>query len=306
LEAPKNEKLTETRQDGPKLTDFNQLIQHSAVEENGVRLDPKKAKLYSKGRKPQAQNQNIYIQNVFGEGTPKQSIKNDIKRSFTPLPKSQKDQEIFKSSIQSGRYDPRSQVPKQNLQSSSFNPNNKGNSLKGKEKESLGKIDSSKKFDNDFDPFKNQQKKTNYREDQYEQRIGNFNQLNSSIQNFNSGVQLPGSIRLLNGSMYNGQLDQGVPNGQGSETLPNGDYYEGDYRSGQRHGEGIFKKRGDFEYFGMFRYGQFHGKGVKTFSNGQIFEGEFKDGKEEGYGELRDANGRSVKKGLWVNGSFAS
>ena len=306
-----------TRSKKVDIQDFDALIKQGSGVDSGSRLDPNKVRLFSKGRKQQQQkqNQNVYIQNIVGESSVKESLVPDIRRSFTPISRSAKDQEMFKSSIQAGRFDPRSLAPKQmaSQMSTLGRP-----SSRPKERESnranermSNRQDTPKRFDNEFDPFRANPSKVSERRDDFvssDQR--GFNPYSTSLSNFNDNrmgeITVPATIRLANGSVYTGSLENGIPQGQGSETMPNGDYYEGGYRSGQRHGEGVFKKRSDYEYVGMFRFGQFHGKGAKNFANGNVFTGEFKDGLEEGYGELKDAVGRTIKKGLWVNGSFAS
>jgi len=295
--------------------DFDALIKQGSTLDSGSRLDPNKIRQYSKGRKQQKQNQNIYIQNLVGDNAIKESLTPDLRRSFTPLARSIKDQEMFKSSIQTGRYDPRSPAPKQLVPQMSTlgRPNSRPRDRESNRPNERisNRPETPKRFDNEFDPFRANPSRISERRDDFanaDQR--GFNPYPTSLSNFNDNrngdITVPVTLRLANGSVYTGSVENGIPQGHGTETMANGDYYEGGYRSGQRHGEGVFKKRGEYEYVGMFRFGQFHGKGTKSFTNGNVFNGEFKDGLEEGYGELKDTVGRTIKKGLWVNGSFAS
>ncbi len=49
-----------------------------------------------------------------------------------------------------------------------------------------------------------------------------------------------GKISWDDGSYYDGDLVNGIPNGKGTLTYPNGDVYQGTFLNDQKHGEGIF------------------------------------------------------------------
>ena len=57
-------------------------------------------------------------------------------------------------------------------------------------------------------------------------------------------------------SVYKGQVENGEPNGQGTETSPDGTKYVGEWKDGRKHGQG-----------------------TNTFDNGDKYEGEWNDGK---------------------------
>jgi len=111
-------------------------------------------------------------------------------------------------------------------------------------------------------------------------------------------------VRLNNGNMYLGELRDNQQHGKGKEIFVNGDVYTGDFLEGKRHGEGTFEKKDDFIYVGGFKNNKFEGKGKKVFVNGNTFEGLFKNGKEEGTGILRDAEGKIIHHGIWIDGEF--
>ena len=73
--------------------------------------------------------------------------------------------------------------------------------------------------------------------------------------------------------VYQGELMQGEPDGQGVESLPNGDQYEGEFAAGRRHGFGRLKtQRGDM-YEGEWFEGKPHGEGVCVYADGSRYHG---------------------------------
>ena len=77
---------------------------------------------------------------------------------------------------------------------------------------------------------------------------------------------------------YVGEIENGLPNGQGTYTNLNGYKYVGEFKDGGRHGKGTY-----------------------TWSNGRMYVGEFKDG-EEWNGTLKDKEGFVI--GKWVKGEL--
>ena len=75
---------------------------------------------------------------------------------------------------------------------------------------------------------------------------------------------------------YVGEIENGLPNGQGTYTNLNGYKYVGEFKDGGRHGKGNY-----------------------TWSDGRNYVGEFKDG-EEWNGTETDNNGNIIRK--WING----
>ena len=78
------------------------------------------------------------------------------------------------------------------------------------------------------------------------------------------------------GTVYEGQMRNGVPHGFGKFVYPNGDTYEGEFKDNRRDGVG---NRRD-------------GVGKYVVATGETYEGEFKDGKNDGFG-----------KNVWPDGS---
>ena len=75
---------------------------------------------------------------------------------------------------------------------------------------------------------------------------------------------------------YEGEIVNGVPNGQGTETLPNGKKYEGEWKDGRPNG-----------------------RGTDIFPDGSKGIGEFRDGRPWNITH-RDKNGNIIVK--FVNG----
>ena len=77
-------------------------------------------------------------------------------------------------------------------------------------------------------------------------------------------------------SVYKGDVENGVPNGQGTLTSLDGRKYVGDFKDGLPYGQGTF-----------------------TFLDGWKYEGEFKDGKKWN-GTVYDNDGINISK--YING----
>ena len=68
---------------------------------------------------------------------------------------------------------------------------------------------------------------------------------------------------------YVGEIENGVPNGQGILTSPDGDRYEGDFKDGKKHGQGTFTYSGRFRYLGEWKDGK-SWNGISYDKNGII------------------------------------
>ena len=98
---------------------------------------------------------------------------------------------------------------------------------------------------------------------------------------------------------YEGEIENGKPNGQGKWNLPNGNKYEGEWKDGKEHGQGTYTFSGGNKYEGEWKDGNYHGQGTFTYPDGRKMVGKWRKGKPwnvTGY----DQNGN--KKLKWVNG----
>jgi len=98
------------------------------------------------------------------------------------------------------------------------------------------------------------------------------------------------TITLPNGSKYIGELKDGVPHGQGTQTFPDLPIkYEGEFKDGVPHGHGIRIYGDGRKYEGEFKSGEPNGHGIRIYGDGSKYEGEFKDGEPDGQGRLLNA-----------------
>ena len=146
---------------------------------------------------------------------------------------------------------------------------------------------------------------------------------------FEYGIFVRGRCKILyeNGILYEGEIDQGAYNGQGTIVWAGGDTYTGQWKDGQYHGngkityanggwsEGVFENgtlangrcKAIYEdgtrYEGDMVNGAFDGQGTIVWANGDSYTGGFLNGKRHGYGTYRWADGQTMS-GTWNNGEF--
>ena len=68
---------------------------------------------------------------------------------------------------------------------------------------------------------------------------------------------------------YKGEVENGVPNGQGTLTTPNGWKYVGEFKSGERNGQGTETYPDGSKYIGEWRNGDMW-NGTSYYKNGNI------------------------------------
>jgi len=94
---------------------------------------------------------------------------------------------------------------------------------------------------------------------------------------------------------YTGDVKNGKPDGQGTETFPDGSKYIGEWIGGKPTGQGTQTYYDGDKYVGLFKDGKYHGQGTYTFSYGGKFVGEFKD--DNRWNGIRyDKNGNIIYK----------
>src|SRR3972149_6175933 len=95
-------------------------------------------------------------------------------------------------------------------------------------------------------------------------------------------------LELPDGSIYEGEVKDGKPHGQGILLSEKGDWihYEGDFLEGLPNGLGIATRSDGAVYEGEFRKGVRHGKGVTNFTSGNRYEGEYGQDITHGYGKF--------------------
>jgi len=133
---------------------------------------------------------------------------------------------------------------------------------------------------------------------------------------------------------YEGEVENGKPNGQGTMTSPDGSIYEGKFKDGRQNGQGTMtlikggeilgKYVGEFKndspngqgtttlfsggdivekYVGEHKNYKYHGQGTKTFKDDRKHIGEWKDGKPNGKGKVLYPDGRKIN-GEYIDGKL--
>jgi len=97
-------------------------------------------------------------------------------------------------------------------------------------------------------------------------------------------------IKLPDGSIYSGDLVDGLFEGNGKQYWLNGNYYEGEFKKGVYNGFGKLATQ-EFTYEGFFSDGLMNGEGILIFSTGDTMYGLFKNGYMNGMGKIEYQNG---------------
>ncbi len=100
---------------------------------------------------------------------------------------------------------------------------------------------------------------------------------------------------------YVGEIENGLPDGQGTETWYDEWTYIGEYKDGKQNGQGTFTTHDGRKYEGEWKNGEKYGHGTETFPDGRKYEGEYKDGKQNGQGSYYYPSGEKYA-GEWKNG----
>ena len=99
-----------------------------------------------------------------------------------------------------------------------------------------------------------------------------------------------------NDGKYDGEIENGLPNGQGTFTFPNStQIYVGTLKDGLREGKGTYTWSDGGKYEGEYRNNRRNGKGKRTTPDGSIGEGEFHDG-DLWNGTIMDKDGDIISK----------
>ncbi len=100
---------------------------------------------------------------------------------------------------------------------------------------------------------------------------------------------------------YEGEIKNGVPNGQGTSTWYDGRKYVGGWKDGSWNGQGTFTWFDGREYVGGWKDGKSHGHGTTTYLDGRKYVGEYKNGQRNGQGTMTYPDGGKYA-GEWKNG----
>ena len=76
---------------------------------------------------------------------------------------------------------------------------------------------------------------------------------------------------------YQGEVENGVPNGLGFLIYPNGGKYVGSWKNGKKDGQGTFTYYFGSKYVGSWKNGERNGHGIMVFPDGSKYVGKYKD-----------------------------
>ena len=109
-----------------------------------------------------------------------------------------------------------------------------------------------------------------------------------------------GVYTFASGAIYDGSFVDDEMTGKGIYIYKDGSSYSGEFKNGKRHGKGLrYYKNCTLE--GNFVDGELDGYGVLTYADKSCYEGMFSKGKKHGKGVLKDAKGKIIYKGIFVN-----
>lgn len=87
------------------------------------------------------------------------------------------------------------------------------------------------------------------------------------------------TIAFDDGSTYQGEVKNHMPDGNGTLKYSNGDIYEGEFKGGLRNGEGTYTWKNGEKYEGYWKNDLFDGKGTIILSSNIVMTGTFENGK---------------------------
>ena len=118
------------------------------------------------------------------------------------------------------------------------------------------------------------------------------------LRNFDGKME---SVTLNSGKevKYDGQIENGEPNGIGTISYQDLTNYVGEWKDGEYHGQGRLLYHDGEKYEGEHTSGEFHGHGIYTWTKGQEYDGEFKD-VDKWNGREYDNSG--INRSKYVNG----
>lgn len=97
-------------------------------------------------------------------------------------------------------------------------------------------------------------------------------------------------VHLPDGTIYTGEMINGLFNGNGVQTRNGKILYDGEFKDGLYNGKGKLITEA-YVYEGYFSKGIIDGHGKITYYNKQKYEGDFKNSVYDGMGVLEDSNG---------------
>lgn len=110
------------------------------------------------------------------------------------------------------------------------------------------------------------------------------------------------SVTLKDGSVFTGELTEGLLHGDGTYTWAHGESYTGQWENHLQHGRGVLTWPNGQAYTGQFEAGKRHGTGFLTWPDGRKYAGTWRQGQRRGPWEFfpaRHAPGAEPSRGTW-------
>ena len=120
--------------------------------------------------------------------------------------------------------------------------------------------------------------------------IDSYGTYEGYIQNGKKNGQ--GTMLFVSGNKYTGIWKDGAMHGQGTYTWFSGNFYEGEWKDDKKHGQGTMTwKNAQEQYKGEYKDDIIHGHGAYTYADGSKYVGEYEDGRRHGQATMTWANG---------------
>lgn len=110
-----------------------------------------------------------------------------------------------------------------------------------------------------------------------------------------------GDIDYPNGSKYQGEIIDGLPNGQGCFIDVSGDIFLGNFVDGDKHGKFLVCTRNKDRINCEFDQDAQYSDGIITYHNGNVYIGYIQELEPNGVGLMYETNGL-VSKGFFKDG----
>ena len=88
-----------------------------------------------------------------------------------------------------------------------------------------------------------------------------------------ASMKIVGKLVYDDGSYYEGEIQNGLPEGSGTLVYVNGDRYEGTFKAGEKSGIGEYHWANEDYYIGAFEFDTLHGMGTYYYADGITFTG---------------------------------
>lgn len=107
-----------------------------------------------------------------------------------------------------------------------------------------------------------------------------------------------------NGDRYTGSFKKDLMDGYGEYSTVNGESFSGHYRDDMKEGQGTYIWSNGDKYTGEWKKNLQDGMGTYIWNDGSRYVGEWKEHKMNGKGTEFAPDGKIIRRGIWVNGTF--